>query len=109
MAAESPAPPEISRPPQRTSRLRQIADVDPEHVVDVEARPDGREVLDTFRKRLLPRGQIRGVDASGRHTGEDSRHDVGKLSREDAQEADLVGTARAPAAQDKGQVSIGSG
>jgi hypothetical protein len=45
--------------------VRQVANVDAEHVVNVEAGPDRGEILDALGKRLLPRRQIRGIDASG--------------------------------------------
>ena len=57
---------------------REVAEVDLEDLVDVEVAPHLRQLLDLFRIRLLPRGEEGGVDAAGRHAGED----VGNVRRE---------------------------
>src|SRR4029079_1626394 len=54
--------------PARGAR-RQIAQVDAEHIFDMQTAPDVDEVLEFPGKRLLVRRQIRRVDSAGGYSG----------------------------------------
>ena len=57
------------------------------------------QLLDLFRIRLLSSGNEGGVDAAGRHAGEDVGNGGWKFARQVAQHPNLVGGARAAATQ----------
>jgi hypothetical protein len=98
-AAQQPA-----SPPRRAGR--EIAQLHPEHIVDPEAGPHVREPLDFHSERFLRRRQIRRVDPASRDASEDAWHDVGKLARQQAQEADLIRGPGAAAAEHQRQVRM---
>ena len=89
------APPS-SRPPHRIAG-REIAQLHPEHIVDPDAGPDLCKTLDLHGERFLVRHEMRGVDPARRDASQDSRHHIGKLTRQQAQEADLIRGAGAAA------------
>jgi hypothetical protein len=96
-----------SAPPHGTAG--KIAQVDAEHVVDADVCPDLGEVLHLLSEQLRPCGQVCGVDAPRRHASQDVGDDARKLPRQHAEKADLIGGARAAAAQRERQAGPGSG
>ena len=98
-AAEQPA-----APPHRAGR--EIAQIHPEHIVDPDAGPDLCEALDLHGERFLVRRQIGRVDPARRDASQDAWHHIGKLARQQAQEADLIRGAGAAAAQHERQVRV---
>ena len=54
---------ETSAPPR--GARGQIAQIDAEHILDMQTTPDLDEVLEVARKRLLMRSQVRRVDSAG--------------------------------------------
>ncbi len=93
---------QASAPAERTRR--QIAQVDTEYFVHVDAGPEACEPFDFLAERLLPRCQVRRVDPAGRHARQDARDDVRKAARKDPEKADLIRGARAAAAEHESQV-----
>lgn len=95
---QAPAPSDGAR--------RQIAQIDPKHIVDVDPGPDACEVFDFLNERFLMRSQIRRVDPARRNPGQDAWANLWKLARQDAESPDLIGSARAAAGEDEGQVGV---
>ena len=89
--------------PARGAR-RQIAQVDAEHIFDMQTAPDVDEVLEFPGKRLLVRRQIRRVDSAGGYSGQDVRGKVGKRARQMPENPDLVRGARTAAGEHESQI-----
>jgi hypothetical protein len=89
--------------PSRGAR-RQIAQIDAEHILDMQVAPDVYEVLEFPGKRLLMRSQICRVDSAGRHAGQNVRGKVGKRARQMPENPDLVRGARTAAGEHESQI-----
>ena len=83
---------------------REIAQIDSEHIVNMETAPDVDEIFEFPRKRLLMRGEIRRVDSTRRHAGQHIRAKIRKRARQLPENADLVGGARTAAGEHERQI-----
>src|SRR5690242_21173583 len=98
-----PSAPEQAAAPADRARC-QIAQIDPEHILDPNAGPRLGEALDFGGKRLLTCREVRRVDSASRDTSEDPRHDVRELACEQSKKADLIRGSGTAAAQHKRKV-----
>jgi hypothetical protein len=99
-----PAREKTAAPAQRA--CGQVAQVDAEDMVDADAAPHLGEAFRLLCEGPAAGGEKRGVDAAGRHAGQNVGDGVGDLARQQSQHADLIRGARAPAAEDEGQMRL---
>src|SRR5262245_40762391 len=66
-------------------------------------------MLHLVGKRLLPRGDVRCIDAASGHAGQDCGDDVRELAGEHTQDTNLVSGAGAATAEHQREIGLGSG
>lgn len=70
----------------------------------MQAGPDVYEIVEVPSKRLLMGGQVRRVDSTGRHSGQNVRGKVGERARQMPENSDLVRGARTAAREHESEI-----